>query len=1060
MNARLQGQIEDLEAELQSILYYRRSKLITKVAYDRQKKKLQAQLERLEDRLADVKAEAKRKAKAEAEKAKAKALALAKKNTKLRTNFIKDLNTKFTTQNAFRVYMGKNFISAQDILKQITRQAGKWLVKVGDKYYTLNDTTKQRLNNLIQEGQTIVGGQYVQGSTPSDSEFMEEYEDFEYIELEKIVPMNVYQMANGAFFQYTHLTKFNLSRYGVFKTIQAENYKDTCLIYALEKGGLCAEKLDQIKIFVKNRNIPKKDIGKICDLIKIKIEVKTLDSKNKITYGKQYEETYTLGLLDEHYFIVEKTNITSFCLENYETVKDKERCNHIYKIQNGIMKRDPTRCIDSFDVIKTLLKNKDTLLKLITMDDRAIATTQFYDHISDEIVNLEYDVDTCSKPVEPKETIQIEKPVYKNVFFDFETYTKDEVHIPYLCRTFDGKESKAFYGENCGLSMLSSLKSDTRLIAHNATYDYRFIIQYLNGIEEIGRGSKLITCSAVFNKHKIQIKDSLHLISMALSKFPKVFDIPNTIKEIMPYDLYKEETVKQRNVPIKDALKFIDTKDYPQFLDNIKRWGCFRENDTYDIIEYSSRYCAIDCEILYKGYNKFRDWILELLDIDIDDVLTAASLAHKYFTKQGCYKDVYQLSGVPQVFIQGCVVGGRVMCAENKKIFLDNDKKKNDFDGVSLYPSSMHRMDGFLKGTPKVIQKENLNYEWLKQQDGYFVDILINSVGKSYKFPLMSYKNESGVRHFTNDMVGRKMRVDKTSLEDLIEFHQIDFTPLRGYYFNDGFNTTIKETILFLFEERLRMKKEGNPAQEVYKLIMNSGYGKSIMKPVDTQTTFFDDDEKFKVYLSRNYNWITSFIKFGNKTKVSSVKTLIDHYNIAQVGVCILSMSKRIMNEVMCLAEDEDVDIYYQDTDSMHLNDCDIDKLSSAFKSRYGRELVGKKLGQFHSDFELGGCKDVYASRSIFLGKKCYIDELKGTDEKTGEEKTGFHIRMKGIPNKCIYYACDKLGYKNPFELYKDLLQGKPILFDLTNGGTKVNFKMNTDYSVNTLGFFQRVLSF
>jgi len=66
-----------------------------------------------------------------------------------------------------------------------------------------------------------------------------------------------------------------------------------------------------------------------------------------------------------------------------------------------------------------------------------------------------------------------------------------------------------------------------------------------------------------------------------------------------------------------------------------------------------------------------------------------------------------------------------------------------------------------------------------------------------------------------------------------------------------------------------------------------------------------------------------------------SVKTLIDHYNIAQVGVCILSMSKRIMNEVMCLAEDEGVDIYYQDTDSMHLNDCDIDKLSSSFKSRY-----------------------------------------------------------------------------------------------------------------------------
>ena len=30
-------------------------------------------------------------------------------------------------------------------------------------------------------------------------------------------------------------------------------------------------------------------------------------------------------------------------------------------------------------------------------------------------------------------------------------------------------------------------------------------------------------------------------------------------------------------------------------------------------------------------------------------------------------------------------------------------------------------------------------------------------------------------------------------------------------------------------------------------------------------------------------------------------------------------MSKRIMNEVMCLAEDLGIMIYYQDTDSMHI---------------------------------------------------------------------------------------------------------------------------------------------
>jgi len=86
MESRLVEQIEDLEAELQSILYYRRSKLITKAAYDRQKKKLKVQLERLEERLADLKAKAKAKAKAEAEREKRKALALAKQNQKVRSS--------------------------------------------------------------------------------------------------------------------------------------------------------------------------------------------------------------------------------------------------------------------------------------------------------------------------------------------------------------------------------------------------------------------------------------------------------------------------------------------------------------------------------------------------------------------------------------------------------------------------------------------------------------------------------------------------------------------------------------------------------------------------------------------------------------------------------------------------------------------------------------------------------------------------------------------------------------------------------------------------------------
>jgi hypothetical protein len=276
----------------------------------------------------------------------------------------------------------------------------------------------------------------------------------------------------------------------------------------------------------------------------------------------------------------------------------------------------------------------------------------------------------------------------------------------------------------------------------------------------------------------------------------------------------------------------------------------------------------------------------------------------------------------------------------------------------------------------------------------------------------MSYKTEEGIRLFTNDMIDKIIKVDKITLEDLIEYQKIEFEVIRGYYFNDGHNDKINKVIEYIFSKRLELKKVKNPAELTYKLIMNNAYGKSIMKPIETEVKIFTDEKEFDVYIDRNYNWINNFNTFGiddDKYKVNVIKKLDEHFNICQVGVEILSMSKRIMNEVLCLAEEKEIKIYYQDTDSMHIEEQDIEPLSDAFTKKYNRELIGKNMGQFHSDFSLDGASDVYATKSIFLGKKSYIDELKGVS-KTGEIITGYHIRMKGIPNACIEYTAEKLN--------------------------------------------------
>ena len=90
---------------------------------------------------------------------------------------------------------------------------------------------------------------------------------------------------------------------------------------------------------------------------------------------------------------------------------------------------------------------------------------------------------------------------------------------------------------------------------------------------------------------------------------------------------------------------------------------------------------------------------------------------------------------------------------------------------------------------------------------GYFVRIKITNVGKFRQFPLMSKYNDNGVRMFSNEMVNEIVYIDKTALEDAINFQLIDFEIIDGYYFDQGRNDKINETIRHLYDLRKKLKK-------------------------------------------------------------------------------------------------------------------------------------------------------------------------------------------------------------------------------------------------------------
>jgi hypothetical protein len=265
----------------------------------------------------------------------------------------------------------------------------------------------------------------------------------------------------------------------------------------------------------------------------------------------------------------------------------------------------------------------------------------------------------------------------------------------------------------------------------------------------------------------------------------------------------------------------------------------------------------------------------------------------------------------------------------------------------------------------------------------------------------------------------------------------------------------IRTFIKKLFDLRASYKKAGNPLEKTIKLLLNSIYGKSILKSIPTEIKVVKKAELDKI-LVRYYNYIESINGSETMDKVycKIIKPINHHFNLPQFGATVLSWSKHLMNRVMCLAEENGIPIYYQDTDSMHLQEDDVTKLATLFKDKYGQTLIGSKLTQFHSDFEVpANCvAPVHSRLLIALGKKSYLDVL--SDEQGNQ---GYHIRMKGVPQQCLINYCRKQGI-SVIELYERLYKGGTARFDLTDGSPC--FRKTKNYDQVTLDKFYRQVKF
>lgn len=809
-----------------------------------------------------------------------------------------------------------------------------------------------------------------------------------------------------------------------------------------------------------------------------------------------------LALINGHYILNEDVEgVSAFYLKNYDNIEtcqgiEQEEKFKITKISNGKYLKDKSKYheMKSYEFVKFMTSDKQTW----AFDDLCHLKNNLYEFNTDEIKDLNNFTDKDFKAFEHQEPKEIE--ISKIYFADTETDTSSPHHVAFCIAYAEQDETdnnfniikehpkiNFEFGRDCLTKFLDNIENNSLVYFHNLGYDIRQFNEYIIN-KECCKNTKVMNAEIIYNDKKIYFKDTLSIVSMKLADFPKSFNLDCGQKEMFPYKYYTFENFEKYNNMglISEAGKQELKHNWNQkiFEENLNKLGIAADGK-FNMVEYVKFYCCQDVRILKQGFQKFRKMCWESLNIDVNKTLTAPSLANQYFTREIYEKipDYYLYGGIVRAFIQKAVYGGRCMTRLNKRWSVNEELA--DFDAVSLYPSAMKRLY-CVKGKPEVLKPEELNTTYLlnntcgedeqpnknKPISTYVVEIQITNINKHLAFPCVVYKDKETNTNKNDDSeiaIGKTAVVDNITLEDWIKYNGLECEIIRGYKWTGEKSFLIRDIIQNLHLLRCEYKKTKNPLQLVIKLIMNSAYGKMIQKPITTTTEFkrhhtkifnkkgtkgsssslgcYVDDYPLAKYLIKNSAKVICYTQVNKNLSAIKVGQQIDtFYTNTLLGVQILSMSKRIMNEVMCTAEDIGIKIYYQDTDSMHIQKNKIDDLAKEYKKRFGRELIGKNLGQFHNDFD--EVENGYAYKSIFVGKKMYVDMLKNE-----ENKQGIHYRMKGVNLDCVKLYGEENNL-SIFDIYNKLYNGEELTFDLLKA--KPCFKMNDNQTVTNLLNFER----
>lgn len=868
-----------------------------------------------------------------------------------------------------------------------------------------------------------------------------------------------------------------------------------------------------------------KKLGELlsCNFKLTKIPLEDKESQT-VEYGdKLMERTYHLVLFAGHYMPNVEFPLTKYAVINYDEVKNFTNWNRVKYIQTmkdgrRVAQRvKPDFIINTIDVISSIKKSN----RLYWNDTIYEKTEERNDMDLSKITEQNLiDSQKEAEIITPKKT-------NTDLIFgaDFESHVSDvERHKAFLlgCVSLDGAYKRVFkakkddldkviifgemlksitdtYGDKMKEAKLKNRNSKFIIYFHNLKYDYSLVQAYsfITFSNECAKGGQLYSTGFTFEGFQFELRDSYKMITMPLRDFQKSLGLKNGKKDFLLYQYFNKDNLDKEFESLEELQKF-DKKLTAKKLKKRKLEHFLTEDElSLRVKDFYIDYMIADCETMMEGLKKFNQLSEEMFQLSSFDFLTISSMAHCYLNNK-CYRGVCSVSGLCREFITRANVGGRVCLQNNKKQnrvneglkeyieisqkinketdedtiksmrnvmseFRQKNKKIQDFDGVSLYPSAMSRSCIPL-GRAKVLtpeqcrelEKDTFMYSY------YVVEVRLelSNDDKIQQIPFLCCENEDGTRDWSNTPA-KTITMTKIDLINLPKYYTIKSLEItQGLYWNEGGNNTVQEVITEIFQARLKAKSEKNDGlQNMLKLFMNSAYGKCNVKASKSNIKYIRKRD-LKNFIQNNFDFIKNMTSLdennddNDRFRVKLTKHTYVHTNLAHVAGIYLSNSKVIMNDLLNVFTLLGIEVLYTDTDSIHIYEKDIAAIAKKYKELYGRELIGKQLGQFHDDFEPytpkfdnngvkipkdeNGGRRGYPQHSIGfigLGKKVYIDVL----ANDFNDEVNYHIRFKGANEANILEYC-KNNKLTLVEFYEKLLRGDKVKLNLCAGKTRFDY--------------------